>query len=809
MSNILDSILPAITNAASTAVNDAKGLLGFKIPQNSPVNNVSSAKIVPQLSTKPLDQSLPSMQQQTPMAANQQVAPSPTHAKTNGAISNSAAGQFAAGAASSAFGFGAPYDMDTAEKKFGANSPYVYGMDVGSAGGAFMGEGEVAPDMDAVEVQAKAKVNGAIDAVKPAIQDTINNAKAQPGGLQAGMIKPDEPLPSGTKITRDNRFKQGNFQSTKNPQTPPNAGEYEQPQAQQANPNAEQFNEQQQAKTPYTPHPNVPDEPELIENGETSSPVTLNMRDRAKKNPYYLEDQKKSQQVLDDYVPGRTAQEVEQNLNPKIAEESQRIENTMAQNPNKTVSASDIAQKNAENMAKAGINLEDTPISANSAQKNDYLTKAKQATTSLQSELEAQATAGKSSFNPTLDGPTIQKYISNLDDRLQSVYKKIDNGTTLTPSERATLTYRRTLRSTLSDLHPKADAAIKRQAAMIDARPYVADAASDEIKGAAKGGGITNKGILGTGLLASTPLDIYALNSITNGGVGKALNLAGGYALDKVQQAYDALMHKPNNGQVNDSVSKSSNNKYLGHGSIMTPFDTNVNSMSTLPATPQDIAVNADGTMGIANVYTWKDTKNNPLFVSNEDIKSDNDTLAGLQQQYAVNGSSVVEGQISALQTKIAAETQFSKAANDNWGNFKTATSLYNQATVDSQKAGLDISNYNGSYNDLLNQVSQKNTDLAQDLQNLKNAGLLGDQVSFTGTLTGALQMANAASLVKFYNMIGQQDPTAVGTGTATQIPTAQGTSNTNTTMNSPMPAITYPNPAQSGMIGGKINVSP
>lgn len=228
-----------------------------------------------------------------------------------------------------------------------------------------------------------------------------------------------------------------------------------------------------QPKTPYTPHPDIPNEPMPVTDRTGVHPVTggnpvqVDLSAEAKRNSYYLSDQTKSQSVLDKYVSGNNAQEVEKNLPLQLQEESKRIQNIIGQKP-QSVNTSDIITENASNMAKKGF----TP--GNNV-------KADEATTGLQKELYSQLTAGKSNIvPPNMTGEDLRSQISIMDSRLQSVYKKMDNNTVLTPEDTAALTYRQTLSNKLKSMYPPAGAALDRQSAMIDAIPSVAKASQVE-----------------------------------------------------------------------------------------------------------------------------------------------------------------------------------------------------------------------------------------------------------------------------------------------------------------------------------------
>lgn len=118
---------------------------------------------------------------------------SPDHTKTNGAISNGPVGQFAQSAGEATN----PNNGDTygnAEAKYGPNSPQAYGALAGSALPALgFDSAEATPATQTVSASAKAgkqAVGDATDIVKNSLDETMANAHAQPGGLQAGFVRP-------------------------------------------------------------------------------------------------------------------------------------------------------------------------------------------------------------------------------------------------------------------------------------------------------------------------------------------------------------------------------------------------------------------------------------------------------------------------------------------------------------------------------------------------------------------------------------------------------------------------------------------
>lgn len=229
---------------------------------------------------------------------------------------------------------------------------------------------------------------------------------------------------------------------------------------------------------PPVPHPDVPDSPVEITQRTGAHPLTggnpvlVDLRDEAKKNGYYFDDQTKSREVMDKYVPGNTPLEVEQELPKTLNEETKRIQNIMSQNPGKTANVSDLITQNEINLTKKGIK----PGISSSA---DSATR--EALNTLDSQIADQSNLpGKT----TITGDELINYKNILDDQLESAYKKSANGTSLTPGENAMRTLRRTINDQLKLMYPGMGDALDRQTAMIDAIPSVAKAAGTAEKDA-------------------------------------------------------------------------------------------------------------------------------------------------------------------------------------------------------------------------------------------------------------------------------------------------------------------------------------
>lgn len=403
---------------------------------------------------------------------------------------------------------------ETPEQYASAQRGAEFGM------GALQGK----PEADALVPSVGVGLDTAKTGVKAGVQDvreTMGNAAIQPGGLERGSItpseffnpstpqpggilidpktnepfavpqqKPIEPEPqTGDQILNPARGKiiNGKYEPTTINYSNPSSGESAGLAPTQLNPNAEKlppYNGQSNPIPPTRPFPDTPDQPATIADRQGTHPVTggnpirLDFSDQAKNNNYYLEDQNKAQAILDKYVAGDTPLEVQENLPLQQQEEAQRIKNIIATNPSGItkahplpISKQSLIDENTKAMQKQGIELGDN-------QTYDSTNKA------LLKKLDTQLNPGQSNLPPNenIDGSTLQEYIKNLDSTLQSAYKKLDNGTTLSDAEQAALTMRRTASNILKSRYPEAAEALDRQSGMFDANPYVAKAASAEMK---------------------------------------------------------------------------------------------------------------------------------------------------------------------------------------------------------------------------------------------------------------------------------------------------------------------------------------
>ena len=598
----------------------------------------------------------------------------PQHAQHNGAISQ-VAGDIAQSPVTTAHQLmGIPVSADE-EARAQRGSEAVLG---GMQGGDVLAG--MTPAINATADLAAGAGKVAYQGVKQGVKDTVEAAQAQPGGLQAGFIgtrTPEEiqaakaageepiihnnsaglpPIESGIVDGKGNPVSsQAKYANDNQRIAPLHAG-------------AEQIpNDTAAGQTSFKPHPNTPDEPVTVTDRTGKHPITggnpvlVDLRNQAGKNPYYLDDQTKARAVMDKYVAGNNALEVEKNLPLQLQEETQRIQNIIAQEP-KVTSKDNIVKANETNMAKAGI----TP--GNSG-------KADTATEELLKELQTQISAGSSDVVPNqVNGDQLMTYKKLLDDRLKSVYKKQDNSTTLTPAERATLTLRRTVDQQLTSMYPKTKEALNRQSAMIDARESVAKAAQGEEANQVTQAGLPPKpgflqshwkalGALGTLGLAAAPLAGDLAQQFSN----KQEQPKGG-----TENQYN---NSPKQSDLKNTIQNNSND--INHDQSVSQNGQNVNG---LELDPLKIQPQSDGSWKGQDTTNLKDGNGKSLAMSQQLY----DQLKGQITDYmnANPGNDIVQKQGATQLSQL--ETTFNGGKDIRDNSIKTDQAL--QSINDAQQ---------------------------------------------------------------------------------------------------------------------------
>lgn len=255
------------------------------------------------------------------------------------------------------------------------------------------------------------------------------------------------------------------------------------------------------------------------------------------------------------------------------------------------------------------------------------------------------------------------------------------------------------------------------------------------------------------------------------GAAGKELGLnpvpavsAGVGALTHQFEQFFSKQSSANQGQaIKGNPNDSDNAQNNSHGYSMTQFDPNVKGATDLPSDGSNIKSLPDGTFGVANIFSWKDPSDpsgkTPLFTSAATIKDESDNLATMKGQLAAEGGKnpQLEGQIATLSGQIDAQKSFSDPVNNVYTGVLNANSAYSKAIQDAQAANLDLSNFNGSYNDLIKQIQPKNAILAADIEKLEKLNQVAGNGIVSGTLVNALQAGAQANLMTLYSTANSQ----------------------------------------------------
>lgn len=219
-------------------------------------------------------------------------------------------------------------------------------------------------------------------------------------------------------------------------------------------------------------------------------------------------------------------------------------------------------------------------------------------------------------------------------------------------------------------------------------------------------------------------------------------------------------------------------------------YDPSIAAPTDIPQNQSQLKQNADGTMGIANIYAWKDPNdpsgNSPLITSPQVFKAEGDQLATLKAQQAAAPNSQTASAIAQLEGNIAAQHTLSDPINSTYQGAAVKNNAYSQVIREVQAAGPSIANYNGTYNDFIKQISPKYANLAAGLQVLEQAGGINPNGTIKGaTLINAMQTAQAGSLMSLYNTLN------------TSLGVTGGNSNGGNTLQQAQPA-----PAQAASAG-------
>lgn len=257
-----------------------------------------------------------------------------------------------------------------------------------------------------IEAAAAPDAAAAVNQVKQDAIDAVENGKAQPGGLQAGFVKPDLGIGKNTMQT-------------------------------------------------------------------SSSPVRVVL----KPSVYGAGREQAVQNTVDTLVPGTTATEKYANLEPTMSGLGDKITSIMQQNPKSAPldGENGIMADFDKNLQNEGVyRTTDTPRDQVQKTARNYIT-----------DLNNEASQGNTVLNANqISDTSLQKIKQQVNQDAQSVFKKIDNGTSLTDKDKVILAARQTLDDAISNLHPEVKDLTTQQSHLYDAADSLFKAREAEIKAA-------------------------------------------------------------------------------------------------------------------------------------------------------------------------------------------------------------------------------------------------------------------------------------------------------------------------------------
>lgn len=296
----------------------------------------------------------------------------------------------------------------------------------------------------------------------------------------------------------------------------------------------------------------------------SASPVRISL----KPSVYGAGREAAVQNTVDTIVPGNTAIEKYTNLEPTMGKLGDQIDSIMAQNP-KSTSLDQVLSDYDKNLQDQGVyrtSQSTKPEIQKTAQ--GYIT-----------DLTNEATGNNTDINATgIQDTSLQKIKQQVNQDSQSIFKKIDNGTTLTDKDRVILAARQTLDDTITDLHPEVKQLTTQQSHLYDAADSLAKGRDAELKAAGNQPNFMGK--LANATIKNPYFDILLGATGAHSAAG-ALSQAGALGGVGISNFMDYIKNHndPTNGQ-NGSPGQSPNNQNpIGnaHGQSISNSTNNVN----------------------------------------------------------------------------------------------------------------------------------------------------------------------------------------------------------------------------------------
>ena len=229
--------------------------------------------------------------------------------------------------------------------------------------------------------------------------------------------------------------------------------------------------------------------------------------------------EKAVQQTVDTLVPGSTATEKYTNLQPTMDNLGQQIQTVMKNDP-KTANITEIMGNYDKNLQSEGV-YRNSDITGNTSQKRDAIQKQAQ---SYITDLYNSARGETSDVVPSnISDQSLYTLKQQINADASSIFKKINNGTTLTDKDRVVLAARQTIDDTLTQLHPEVKQLTTTQSHLYDAKDSLFKGREAEIKTAANNP--TGWGKLGS--ILKNPAVIAGASGVLGASAGGIGGLAG------------------------------------------------------------------------------------------------------------------------------------------------------------------------------------------------------------------------------------------------------------------------------------------
>ncbi len=429
----------------------------------------------------------------------------------------------------------------------------------------------------------------------------------------------------------------------------------------------------------------------FIKTGGKTNPIRITL----KPSVYGAGREVSVQNTIDNVVPGATATDKYKNLAPTMEGLGNQINTIIAQNP-KVASLEQIMKDYDVNLQNQGI-YRTSNIPKSTVQKT-----ARQYVTDLYNE----ATGGGSNINPSqISDSSLLKLKQQANQDAQSVYRKIENGTSLTDKDQVILSARQTFDDTLTNLHPEIKQLTTTQSHLYDAADPLFKAREEEMKVAQ----LTGKGVLNS-----------LLGKVLG---GAAMGAAGGIALE------------------------SKNLLPAAEVGIKSGFDVLKNILTPSKASQLQTTTNQSQNQPQAK-YSIPDPMQAGIVMNQNDYATQKGALQKeleYEKQFGLPMAGITQGKLDSLDTKYNTE----KPLRDKWSNDQN-TGISQQLTVANQAVNavknVDPGFFNalqGGYDKLLTASNGKYAQMSKYLQYLgAQTGTDFSQYKTKEALTGAIDSA-------------------------------------------------------------------